>query len=104
MATINVPDQQQIVREQDAALDALHDSIVRVGTLSAAISMELHEQSGLMDDTEAAVAHTTAQVGAVNTRMRQLVRQAGGCGSTIIIALLLLILFILVLIILAEGL
>ena len=84
--------------DQDEQLDSLSSAISRQHALSLRVAEELELHSNLLDDTEAAVDRTDANLRRASGRLDQFAQKAKNTGSTGLIVALIVILVILIIV------
>jgi len=84
--------------DQDEQLDSLSSAISRQHALSLRVAEELELHSNLIDDTEAAVDRTDANLRRASGRLDQFARKARNTGSTGLIIALIVVLVVLIVI------
>ena len=77
--------QTQQMQEQDASLDLLLASVTRQKEMGEAISEELDQQSGLLDDLEDGMETTKVTVTRQQSRVEGYMEQVKNSGNTCII-------------------
>ncbi|GAA5981156.1 hypothetical protein JCM5350_007178 [Sporobolomyces pararoseus] len=90
--------QQRMMEDQDEQLDSLSSAISRQHALSLRVAEELELHSNLLDDTEAAVDRTDANLRRASGRLDQFAQKAKNTGSTGLIVALIVILVILIIV------
>ncbi|GAA5874268.1 hypothetical protein JCM16303_005794 [Sporobolomyces ruberrimus] len=88
--------QQRMMEDQDEQLDSLSSAISRQHALSLRVAEELELHSNLLDDTEAAVDRTDANLRRASGRLDQFARKARNTGSTGLIIALIVVLVVLI--------
>ncbi|GAA5826811.1 hypothetical protein JCM5353_005403 [Sporobolomyces roseus] len=88
--------QQRMMEDQDEQLDSLSSAISRQHALSLRVAEELELHSNLIDDTEAAVDRTDANLRRASGRLDQFARKARNTGSTGLIIALIVVLVVLI--------
>jgi t-SNARE complex subunit (syntaxin) len=89
--------------EQDAHLDAIYDSVQRLGQLSLHIHTELDAQHEMLEEAEAEMDDTQAAVRATNQRIKALIDANGGKQWCAVISCLVFIVVVLFFLILAGA-
>lgn len=87
-----------VLREQDAQLDTLGQSIGRQRELSMQIGDELDEQAVMLGDVEEGVDRHTGQLSRARTRVDKISRKARENWSMTVIIVLIVILVLLIVI------
>ncbi|GAA5837670.1 hypothetical protein JCM3766R1_000551 [Sporobolomyces carnicolor] len=90
--------QQRMMEDQDTQLDSLSSAISRQHALSLRVAEELELHSNLLDDTEAAVDRTDANLRRASGRLDHFAQKAKNTGSTGLIVALIVILVILIIV------
>ncbi|GAA5910042.1 syntaxin [Sporobolomyces salmoneus] len=90
--------QQRMMEDQDTQLDSLSSAISRQHALSLRVAEELELHSNLIDDTEAAVDRTDANLRRASGRLDQFAKKARNTGSTGLIIALIVILVVLIIV------
>ncbi|GAA6021265.1 hypothetical protein JCM11491_001532 [Sporobolomyces phaffii] len=88
--------QQRMMQDQDVQLDSLSSAISRQHALSLRVAEELELHSNLLDDTEAAVDRTDANLRRASGRLDQFAQKAKNTGSTGLIVALIVVLVVLI--------
>ena len=78
-------EQQQMMQTQDVSLDLLLQSVERQKEMGEAISDELDQQSGLLDDLETGMDNTGMVLGRQQQRVEEVLEKAGKGGTLCII-------------------
>lgn len=81
--------QQQIIQEQDAGLDALCSIISRQKQMGQEIGNELDEQNEIIDDLTNLVENTDEKLRTETRRVNVVDRKSTSCGMIMVILLLL---------------
>ncbi|XP_049494064.1 syntaxin-8 [Panthera uncia] len=81
--------QQKIIQEQDAGLDALSSIISRQKQMGKEIGNELDEQNEIIDDLANLVENTDGKLRTETRRMNIVDRKSTSCGMVMVILLLL---------------
>ena len=81
--------QQKIIQEQDAGLDALSSIISRQKQMGQEIGNELDEQNEIIDDLANLVENTDEKLHTETRRVNLVDRKSTSCGMTMVILLLL---------------
>ncbi|XP_007166398.2 syntaxin-8 isoform X2 [Balaenoptera acutorostrata] len=81
--------QQQIIQEQDAGLDALSSIISRQKQMGQEIGNELNEQNEIIDDLANLVENTDEKLRTETRRVNLVDRKSTSCGMIMVILLLL---------------
>jgi len=81
-------EQQQMMQGQDVSLDLLLESVNRQKEMGEAISEELDQQSGLLDDLENGMDNTGMVLGRQQQRVEEVLEKAGKGGTLCIIVAL----------------
>uniref|UniRef100_A0A8D0L4M5 Syntaxin-8 n=1 Tax=Sphenodon punctatus TaxID=8508 RepID=A0A8D0L4M5_SPHPU len=82
--------QQRIVQEQDAGLDALSSILSRQKQMGQEIGNELEEQNEIIDDLANLVENTDDKLRAQTRRVTLVDRKSTSCGMLVVIVLLLI--------------
>ncbi|GAA5926025.1 syntaxin [Sporobolomyces koalae] len=90
--------QQRMMEDQDEQLDSLSSAISRQHALSLRVAEELELHSSLLDDTEAAVDRTDANLRRASGRLDHFAQKAKNTGSTGLIIALIIILVVLIIV------
>ena len=88
------------VADQDQHLDAIYNSVQRLGKLSLTIHDELDAQSHMFEEAEAEMDSTQAAVNETNKRIKVLIDANGGtkwCAAIACLSCIVVVLFFLVL-------
>jgi len=80
---------------QDAGLDALSESVMRLGEMSNNISDELGQQNKMLDAMETELDDAGDQLDIVTRSTKQLIAKSGGMSTFCIIAALSIVVLIL---------
>lgn len=78
-------EQQEVIKQQDVSLDMLLASVTRQKEMGEAISDELDQQSGLLDDLEDGMSNTQVSVNRQQTRVENFLEQVKSSGNTCLI-------------------
>eukprot|EP01105_Mastigella_eilhardi_P027325 TRINITY_DN8374_c0_g1_i1.p4 TRINITY_DN8374_c0_g1~~TRINITY_DN8374_c0_g1_i1.p4 ORF type:complete len:276 (-),score=106.45 TRINITY_DN8374_c0_g1_i1:1556-2338(-) len=89
--------QQQIVSNQNADLDQLHTSVVKLGQMGEEIHEELNLQGKILDDLEHEVEKTDGRLVGAIKRVNRIIDQTSDTKSMIVIIVLIIILAAIVL-------
>ncbi|KAM8955257.1 syntaxin-8 isoform 2-T2 [Lycaon pictus] len=81
--------QQKIIQEQDAGLDALSSIISRQKQMGKEIGNELDEQNEIIDDLANLVENTDGKLRTETRRVNMVDRKSTSCGMIMVILLLL---------------
>lgn len=90
---------QQLMRDQDAGLDMLSQSVARLGQLSMGISEELGHQNRMLDAMETDLDTAGEELDVVTARTRDLIARSGGTRNFCIIVSLIAVVVVLVILI-----
>ncbi|XP_056405519.1 syntaxin-8 isoform X2 [Hyla sarda] len=82
--------QQRVIAEQDAGLDALSSIIARQKQMGYDIGNELEEQNEIIDDLANLVENTDARVRNQTRHVKLVDRKSGSCAMMVVIVLLLI--------------
>ncbi|KAM4691319.1 syntaxin-8 [Rhinophrynus dorsalis] len=82
--------QQQIIAEQDAGLEALSSILARQKQMGQDIGNELEEQNEIIDDITQLVDNTDSKVRSQTRRVKLVERKSGSCAMMVVIVLLLI--------------
>jgi len=93
--------QQVLMKMQDAGLDALSESVMRLGDMSNGISDELGQQNKMLDSMETDLDTAGDELDIVTRSTKQLIAKSGGMStfcliltlSSVVLLLLLLIFY-----------
>jgi len=91
---------QMAAADQDQHLDAIYDSVQRLGQLSLNIHDELDAQSQMLEEAEAEMDATQAAVNETNKRIKVLIDANGGskwCAAVACLTCIVVVLFFLIL-------
>lgn len=95
-----VRNQQVLMKMQDAGLDALSESVMRIGEMSNGISDELGHQNKMLDSMETDLDTAGEELDIVTRSTKQLIAKSGGMSTfCLIVTLSIVVLFLLFLII-----
>mmetsp|Transcript_19096 Transcript_19096/g.31285 ORF Transcript_19096/g.31285 Transcript_19096/m.31285 type:complete len:193 (-) Transcript_19096:818-1396(-) len=87
--------QNQIMKEQDMALDDISTQLGRVNQISRGINNEVNLQTSLLDDLEAGVDQGNEGVGAASREAQNVIETGGTCKLWVAIIALAILLIIL---------
>ena len=91
---------QVLMKMQDAGLDALSESVLRLGEMSNGISDELGQQNKMLDSMETDLDTAGEELDIVTRSTKQLIAKSGGMSTfCLIVTLSIVVLFLLFLII-----
>lgn len=90
-----IQNQQVLMQMQDAGLDALSESVMRLGDMSNNISDELGQQNKMLDAMETELDDAGDQLDIVTRSTKQLIAKSGGMSTFCIIAALSIVVLIL---------
>jgi hypothetical protein len=91
---------QVLMKMQDAGLDALSESVMRIGEMSNGISDELGHQNKMLDSMETDLDTAGEELDIVTRSTKQLIAKSGGMSTfCLIVTLSIVVLFLLFLII-----
>lgn len=91
---------QVLMKMQDAGLDALSESVMRLGDMSNGISDELGQQNKMLDSMETDLDTAGDELDIVTRSTKQLIAKSGGMSTfCLILTLSIVVLFLLLLII-----
>jgi len=90
-----IQNQQVLMQMQDAGLDALSESVVRLGEMSNNISEELGQQNKMLDSMETDLDNAGDQLDIVTRSTKQLIAKSGGMSTFCLIAALSIVVLIL---------
>ncbi|XP_074870662.1 syntaxin-8 isoform X2 [Carettochelys insculpta] len=82
--------QQRIIQEQDAGLDALATVLVRQKQMGQEIGNELEEQNEIIDDLTNLVANTDDKLRRQTRHVKTVDKKSTSCGMLVVIVLLLI--------------
>ncbi|XP_038632722.1 syntaxin-8 isoform X2 [Scyliorhinus canicula] len=82
--------QQRIIQEQDAGLDALATVLARQKQMGQDIGNELEEQSEIIDDLTYLVDKTDSRIQNETRRVKLVDKKSASCGMLVVIVLLLI--------------
>lgn len=92
--------QEQLVREQDGSLDILSKNLSTLGAISHSVSIELDEQTMMLDQLDDEVGNAEDALSRVTAHAQEMVKKSGGPKwFCLIVWLVLIILFELVLLV-----
>ena len=83
------------MKMQDAGLDALSESVVRLGEMSNNISDELGQQNKMLDSMEMDLDNAGEELDIVTRSTKQLIAQSGGKSTFCLIMALSVVMLIL---------
>lgn len=81
-----IRNQQVMMQMQDAGLDALSESVMRLGEMSTNISEELGQQNKMLDAMETDLDDAGDQLDIVTRSTKQLIAKSGGMSTFCLIA------------------
>lgn len=84
-ASMMLQQQQEAIEQQDVSLDILLASVERQKEMGIAISNELDQQSGLLDELDDGMETTGMTVNRQQSRLEEYMKQAAASGNTCII-------------------
>lgn len=84
--------QAQLIRQQDADLDALGSSVRKLGDMGRAIGDELDVQNRMLDDLGDDVDRTTTRFDAAKRKIERIIASSRDRCMTILIVVLILVL------------
>eukprot|EP00531_Pseudo-nitzschia_arenysensis_P019609 CAMPEP_0116132906 /NCGR_PEP_ID=MMETSP0329-20121206/9810_1 /TAXON_ID=697910 /ORGANISM="Pseudo-nitzschia arenysensis, Strain B593" /LENGTH=139 /DNA_ID=CAMNT_0003627477 /DNA_START=117 /DNA_END=536 /DNA_ORIENTATION=+ len=90
-----IRNQQVLMKMQDAGLDALSDSVMRLGEMSNNISEELGQQNKMLDSMEMDLDNAGEELDIVTRSTKQLIAQSGGKSTFCLIMALSVVMLIL---------
>ena len=86
--------QEQLVREQDGSLDILSKNLSVLGSISHSVSLELDEQTMMLDELDREVETAEDALSKVTAQAAEMVKKSGGPKwFCLIVWLVLIILF-----------
>jgi len=89
-----------MMQMQDAGLDALSESVVRLGEMSNNISEELGQQNKMLDAMETDLDDAGDQLDIVTRSTRELIARSGGMSTFCLIAALSIVVLVLLVLVL----
>jgi hypothetical protein len=87
------------MREQDANLDALGSSVLRLGDMSLNISKEIELQNRMLDSLEAETDIARDKVDILTKKTKEIIKRSGGVHNFCLIVFLVCVLIILTLLV-----
>ena len=87
--------QQVLMQMQDAGLDALSETVMRLGDMSNNISEELGQQNKMLDAMETELDDAGDQLDIVTRSTKQLIAKSGGMSTFCLIAALSIVVLVL---------
>mmetsp|Transcript_10510 Transcript_10510/g.25349 ORF Transcript_10510/g.25349 Transcript_10510/m.25349 type:complete len:146 (+) Transcript_10510:449-886(+) len=90
-----IRNQQVLMQMQDAGLDALSESVMRLGDMSNNISEELGQQNKMLDAMETELDDAGDQLDIVTRSTKQLIAKSGGMSTFCLIAALSMVVLVL---------
>jgi len=95
-----IRNQQVLMKMQDAGLDALSESVMRLGEMSNNISEELGQQNAMLEAMETDLDNAGEELDIVTRSTKQLIAQSGGKSTfCLIVALSITVVILLFLVI-----
>ena len=88
------------MKQQDAGLDVLSQSVMRLGEMSSNISEELGQQNKMLDSMETDLDTAGDDLDIVTRSTKQLIAKSGGMSSFCLIAALSMVVLVLLFLIL----
>ena len=92
--------QEQLVREQDGSLDILSKNLSVLGSISHSVSLELDEQTMMLDELDKEVESAEDALSKVTAQAAEMVEKSGGpkwfCLIVWLVVIILFELFLLV--------
>ena len=86
--------QEQLVREQDGSLDILSKNLSALGAISHSVSIELDEQTMMLDELDKEVENAEDALSRVTAHAEEMIKKSGGPKwFCVIVWLVLIILF-----------
>jgi len=90
-----IKNQQVLMKMQDAGLDALSESVMRLGEMSNNISEELGQQNQMLEAMETDLDNAGEELDIVTRSTKQLIAQSGGKSTFCLIVTLSIVVLIL---------
>mmetsp|Transcript_11726 Transcript_11726/g.29702 ORF Transcript_11726/g.29702 Transcript_11726/m.29702 type:complete len:142 (+) Transcript_11726:399-824(+) len=90
-----IRNQQVLMKMQDAGLDALSESVMRLGEMSNNISDELGQQNKMLDSMEMDLDNAGEELDIVTRSTKQLIAKSGGKSTFCLIMALSVVMLIL---------
>lgn len=90
-----IRNQQVLMQMQDAGLDALSESVMRLGDMSTNISEELGQQNKMLEAMETDLDEAGEQMDIVTRSTKQLIAKSGGMSTFCLIATLSIVVMVL---------
>lgn len=95
-----IRNQQVMMQMQDAGLDALSETVVRLGEMSNNISEELGQQNKMLDAMETDLDDAGDQLDIVTRSTKELIAKSGGMSTFCLIAGLSMVVLVLLVLVL----
>uniref|UniRef100_A0A7S4A8R5 t-SNARE coiled-coil homology domain-containing protein n=1 Tax=Pseudo-nitzschia australis TaxID=44445 RepID=A0A7S4A8R5_9STRA len=90
-----IRNQQIMMQQQDAGLDLLSQSVIRLGEMSTNISEELGQQNKMLESMETDLDEAGDELDIVTRSTKELIARSGGMSTFCLIAILSIVVLIL---------
>lgn len=94
-----VRNQQVLMQQQDAGLDMLSQSVMRLGEMSNNIAEELGQQNQMLESMEMDLDNAGDELDIVTRSTRELIARSGGMSTFCLIAALSIVVLVLIILI-----
>mmetsp|Transcript_21193 Transcript_21193/g.44560 ORF Transcript_21193/g.44560 Transcript_21193/m.44560 type:complete len:126 (-) Transcript_21193:866-1243(-) len=90
-----IRNQQVLMQQQDAGLDVLSQSVMRLGEMSNNIAEELGQQNKMLDSMETELDEAGEELDIITRSTKQLIAKSGGMSTFCLIAALSIVVLVL---------
>lgn len=94
-----IRNQQVLMQQQDAGLDMLSQSVMRLGEMSNNIAEELGQQNKMLESMEMDLDNAGDELDIVTRSTRELIARSGGMSTFCLIAILSIVVLVLIILI-----